>query len=539
MKSMTKQQEILKNLRAWRDTTARREGVETFRVLGNQAISDIVTAMPKNKEELMNIKGIKEKKFAQYGREILLIVNDPLNASDNAQVSHSISTKISAVNQQVVQSFSTDFSTEAAPEIPLQKTESGETILSVGDFLDLLNIGLHTSIARIRGEVSSVSIKNGHCYFAIKDTDGSVLNAIIWQSNYKMSGITLDIGMEVVVGGFPDIYKPSGRLSLVAETIELVGEGALKKAYDMLYKKLEKEGLFREDAKKPLPEYPHRIGLITSREGAVIYDFMNNIGRYGYHISFIDSRVEGVQAVRDLTKAVREFKERKNIDILVIIRGGGSLESLQAFNNETLVREIASCQFPTLVGIGHDKDVPLAALAADRACSTPTAVAKTLNAGWEHALSKVRLSEEKIFGRFATTLHEQKALFTRLSSFLENSVRKLVENIRAATEAFNRNMLSLRQSIITLTDALPKTQAQMLRNFEYLLKDTRERILHSEKMLAVNNPERQLKLGWSIAFSSDGKVVRSIHDAAPDSSLDIKVADGTIQTRVTSLNPSQ
>ncbi len=521
---------VLKLLREWRDKTSQREGVEGFRVLGNQALSDIATSMPRTKDELLTVKGIKDKKFAKYGREILAITTGIPSESTNPQISNNISTSIPTATPQVTQSFSPDLSTERSPTP--KPTPAKDRIFSVGDFLELLNIGLHASIAKVQGEVSSVSMKNGHCYFAVKDKDGSVLNAVIWQSNYKMSGVVLEIGMEVVLGGYPDIYKPTGRLSFMTETIELVGEGALKKAYDALYKKLEKEGLFREDTKKSLPEYPHRIGLITSREGAVIYDFMNNIGRFGYRISFIDSRVEGALAVRDLIGAVQEFKKRNNIDVLVMIRGGGSLESLQAFNNEALVREIASCKFPTLVGIGHDKDVPLVALTADRACSTPTAVAKALNAGWEHALAKTQIAEEKIFSRFETILREHEMRLSRLSSSLETGIRATIEKVRGVTERFNRNMLSLRQGIIALGDKLPKMQGQMLQNFEYVLKSTRERILYSEKMLATNSPERQLKLGWSIAFGANGNVIRNVKDVSVGDSLSVRLNDGTVQTRV-------
>ena len=174
-----------------------------------------------------------------------------------------------------------------------------------------------------------------------------------------------------------------------------MGEGALKKAYDKLKQKLEKEGLFSSEKKKPIPEFPQRIGLITSETGAVIHDFLNNLGKYGYQISFVNSRVEGQIAVQGLLLAITYFSG-KEIDVLVIIRGGGSLESLQAFNNEALVRKIADFKIPVICGIGHDKDVSLASLAADKAVSTPTAVTALLNRAWEKAIHDVVALEKDL-----------------------------------------------------------------------------------------------------------------------------------------------
>jgi exodeoxyribonuclease VII large subunit len=184
--------------------------------------------------------------------------------------------------------------------------------------------------------------------------------------------------MEVIVEGTPSIYIPNGRFNFGVNTIELVGEGALKMAYDKLKKKLDSEGLFDIERKKLIPELPERIGLITSETGAVIHDFLTNIGKYGFKIKFFNSRVEGQLAIKDLLSAI-EYFEDKDIDVLVIIRGGGSLESLQAFNNEVLIRKIADFEKPVICGIGHDKDVPLCALVADLLVSTPTAVTTVLN----------------------------------------------------------------------------------------------------------------------------------------------------------------
>lgn len=368
-----------------------------------------------------------------------------------------------------------------------KRDDSGENIFSVSQFLDLLNIGLRTSEAKIVGEVSSCDFRGNYLFFTLKDkTDQSVINCFMWQREYKISGVVIEEGMEIMVHGFPEIYKPSGRLSFRGDSVELVGEGALKKAYDELKLKLEREGLFAEERKRAIPEYPEKIGLITSKTGAVIHDFLNNIGKFGYHIQFIDSRVEGQLAVADLISAVRSFRKR-DIDVLVIIRGGGSLESLLAFNNQMLVHEISRFPKPVICGIGHDKDVPLAALAADISVSTPTAVTRVLNESWEQALGSVRLAEREIFESY------ERALFR---------IQEAVEKCLAFPEYFSVS-----------------------------LQDANDRILQYEKTIALHNPERQLKLGYSIARIR-GKVVRSIRDAHAGDPLDLAVADGMIGTEV-------
>ncbi len=279
-----------------------------------------------------------------------------------------------------------------------------DKIFSVSQFIEILNVFFRKEDVRITGEICELKrAASGHVYFTIKDKSAgenggsAVLDSIIWKRNYEMCGVALEVGMEVVLTGHPNIYPPSGRLSFVADMIELVGEGALKKAYEALKKKLEAEGVFALERKRALSDLPQRIGVITSLKGAVIHDFENNLGKFGFKISVCDSRVEGQAAVKDLLARVATMRAlaetgtndddgrggKFGLDALVIIRGGGSLESLQAFNNEALVRAIVDFPVPVVAGIGHDQDVPLVALAADYMSSTPTATAHLINRSWE------------------------------------------------------------------------------------------------------------------------------------------------------------
>ncbi|MCI0679934.1 exodeoxyribonuclease VII large subunit [bacterium] len=495
--------ELLNKLRDWRSEQARREDVELYRVFSNATIEAIAAAAPKTKEELLKIKGIKDRKCEKYGLAILSMTSGETPAEIGKTES----------------------------EESVEKEEAGERVFAVSAFLGLLNIGLRRSAAKVRGEVSSFQMRGGHAYFSISDKDGSVMHCFMWSNDYRISGISIAEGLEIVVSGYPEIYKPSGKLSFRTRTIELAGEGALKKAYDKLKAMLEREGLFAPERKKEMPEFPHRIGLVTSRDGAVIHDFLNNIGRFGFKITFIDSRVEGSSAVRELLSAIRYFKTQKTIDALVLIRGGGSLESLQAFNNEYIVREIADCPFPVIVGIGHDKDVPLVSLAADAACSTPTAVAKLLNVSWEQAGAAVRLAEHRILDGFGAALQERIFYIDRTSGVLEDRLREMIERVRRTARRFSESVAILRERIRAAGDSIPATNRRIAGALAFALQAAGEKIALSEKMLAASDPKRQLALGWSIAFSG-GKIIRRIADAPAGSLLDVRVSDGTIRTRV-------
>lgn len=364
-----------------------------------------------------------------------------------------------------------------------------EKVYQVAEYIGVLNNILQKQAAKVAGEISELKqAVSGHVYFKIKDKSGeAVLDCIIWKGNYELCGIALAVGMEVMLAGAPKIYPQRGTLSFVADTVELVGEGALKKAYDALKNKLELEGAFDPARKKPMPELPVNIGVITSRDGAVIHDFLNNVGRYGFSITLVDTRVEGQQAIKDLMLAVKTFKSEP-IDALVIIRGGGSLESLQAFNNEALVREILDFPVPVIAGIGHDKDVPLLALAADAMVSTPTAAAHLLTESWDTARANLNQAESVIMGQFPLAIRNA-------TSELEN-MRGMILNLYA----------NARQTVGQKLESLAK-------------------------LIRSNDPERQLRIGYAIA-SLNGKVVKSAADVKVGDSVSIKLHKGEFGAEV-------
>lgn len=416
----------------------------------------------------------------------------------------------------------------SASEIPL------DIVFSVSEYLDSLNRSLKQVRARIVGEISGIQEYPGrsYLYFSIKDPkDSSTAKCFMWKQDYKNSGVLIEEGMEVVLTAYPNVYKPNGGMTLQVEGVELVGEGALKIAYEKLKAQLEKEGLLSETRKRALPELPHRIGVITSKSGAVINDFLSNIGKYGFEILFVDSKVEGEGAVRDLLGALRVMALQK-VDIVVLMRGGGSLESFQAFNNEVVVRAVAAFPVPVLTGIGHDKDVSLVSLVSDKNVSTPTAVANLLNAGWKESAHEVELAEEKIVGRFERVLHEQNFLLSNAERIIEERFRAVFDTFRMYQESLLRSFDRIGTVILRMKDSIIESERRIIREFTDGLEKKKDILTSFEKLLTGLNPERQLRLGWSITKNKQGTVVRSVSQVKSGDELEVSLADGSLNVKI-------
>jgi len=406
-------------------------------------------------------------------------------------------------------------------------------IISVSQYLDKLNVTLKGERAKILGEVSGVQEYPGrsYMYFSIKDSkDGSSIKCFMWKNDYKISGVLLRDGLEVIITAYPSIYKPNGGISMQVEMVEMVGEGALQIAYEKLKKKLEAEGLFQLDRKREIPMYPQKIGVITSKSGAVINDFLTNIGKFGFQIKFVDSRVEGQDAIKDLLSAIKTLK-KEDIEVLVIMRGGGSLESFQAFNNEVLVRAVADFPVPVLTGIGHDKDAPIVSLVSDKNVSTPTAVATLLNASWSEALSEVRFDEEKIFSKYNSLLRDKQFLIENSQTNIENSFNIIFDKFRRAEETLFRAVHKIDFAISEINKNIKKEAKDIERGFSLLVSSFKDALIQQWKSIEQGSPERQLKRGYSITRSK-GKIVRSVKNVKKGDDLDILLSDGIINTKL-------
>ena len=229
----------------------------------------------------------------------------------------------------------------------------------------------------LTGQVSNFRKRPTHQYFSLKD-DHAVIQATIWSGIYQKLGFDLEEGMKINVIGRVQVYEPSGSYSIIIEKAEPDGVGALAIQFEQLKKKLTEEGLFQERFKQPLPQFAKRIGVVTSRSGAVIRDIITTVSRRfpGVDILLYPTRVQGDGAAEEIARNIARANQREDLDVLIIGRGGGSIEDLWAFNEEIVVRAIFESRLPIISSVGHETDVTLADFVADRRAATPTAAAE-------------------------------------------------------------------------------------------------------------------------------------------------------------------
>ena len=229
----------------------------------------------------------------------------------------------------------------------------------------------------LTGQVSNFRKRPTHQYFSLKD-DRAVIQATIWSGVYQRLGFDLEEGMKINVIGRVQVYEPSGSYSIIIEKAEPDGVGALAIQFEQLKKKLTEEGLFQERFKQSLPQFSKKIGVVTSRSGAVIQDIITTVSRRfpGVEIVLYPTKVQGEGAAEEIARNIARANERDDLDVLIIGRGGGSIEDLWAFNEEIVVRTIFESRLPIISSVGHETDVTLADFVADKRAATPTAAAE-------------------------------------------------------------------------------------------------------------------------------------------------------------------
>ena len=256
-----------------------------------------------------------------------------------------------------------------------------EQVLKVGDLTRLIKEVLEGSFASVivEGEISNFKrhMPSGHLYFTLKDEQAQV-RAVMWRSDAARVRFDISDGMKVLVKWRISVYEPRGDLQLYAASIQPAGQGALQLAFEQLKKKLESEGLFAEEHKKPLPYLPKRIGVVTSLEGAAVRDIISIIARRFpvVELTIYPVKVQGDGAAEEIAGAIRDFDTLGNVDVLIVGRGGGSLEDLWAFNEEVVARAIYDCTIPVISAVGHQVDFTISDFVADVRAATPSAAAE-------------------------------------------------------------------------------------------------------------------------------------------------------------------
>ena len=368
----------------------------------------------------------------------------------------------------------------------------------------------------VKGEVSECKYhSSGHVYFTIKDTGGS-LSCILFSGNRRGLSFRMTAGMSVIVYGYVGVYEQQGKYQLYARQIEKGGIGALYEAYEALKTKLEEEGLFDPAHKKTLPAYPSVLGIVTSKTGAALQDILNVSLRRNPWLQIVlcPALVQGDGAPASIVQAIRTM-DAYGADVMIVGRGGGSIEDLWAFNDETVARAVYACRTPVISAVGHETDTTIIDFAADLRAPTPSAAAE--------------LAIPDMAGVFTYLQNARGRLDLRMRGFLDRDSRRL-EGHKRALRAMSpgQRILDLRQTLMHLQDRMDRSFTQRLEEKKALSA------LYAQRLAGVS-PLRQLSRGYAFVSGEDGKGISSIRQVSPGNKLQIAVTDGEIRACVTGI----
>lgn len=370
-----------------------------------------------------------------------------------------------------------------------------------GNFMDI----------KVEGEISNASTsRSGHTYFTLKDEDAQ-LSCVIWRGVARRMGNQNPVvdGQQIIARGDIQVYPPHGKYQLIVQSVKQAGIGALQEAFEKLKAKLKEEGLFDDEHKKPLPKFPRRIGVITSATGAAFHDIRDTLERRWpvADVLLHHASVQGSNAAPELVQAINWFSEKQNVDLIIIGRGGGSLEDLWPFNEEAVARALFNCTIPTISAVGHEVDFSISDFVADARAATPTQAAILATPDINEQRMYVEDLNNRLQERVVGRIQEQK-----------DRVRQLVKS--HALLAIKQKVVNSHEHIDNLTDRL-KHRRQLL----FMKK--REKLNNLTFRLKSENPNAPLEKGYTRVWQ-DQQWVKSVNALDKDREFKISWNDGEL-----------
>lgn len=364
----------------------------------------------------------------------------------------------------------------------------------------------------VEGELSNVARPpSGHIYFTLKDAKAQVRCAMF--RGFK-SGVVCKDGMLVQVRARVSVYAPRGDYQLIVEQMQEAGVGELQKAFELLKTKLEKEGLFSAEHKKPIPEMPSCVGVITSETGAAIHDILHVIQRRfpALRVIVYPTLVQGEQAAQSIARMIKIAQKHAQADVLIVGRGGGSLEDLWSFNEEVVARAIFGCKIPVISAVGHETDVTISDFVADMRAPTPTAAAEMITPDGEGLLQYVRDQERRI---------------TR-------EILSLISNYQDTLSHFNKRLIHPGEQLEYYFQKLDELYLRMQRAIQHQIDLAQQRFQTFIRALEALSPLAILSRGYSITFDTAGNPIRSIKQVKTGDTLHTQIEKGLILSKVVS-----
>ena len=416
----------------------------------------------------------------------------------------------------------------------------------------------------VEGEVSNFRpAESGHLYFTLKDGDAQ-LRVVMFRSQARLLRFRPDNGMQIIARGRVTIYDARGELQLSAEFLEPLGAGALQLAFEQLKKQLASEGLFDPSRKKPLPQLPRRIGIITSPRGAALQDMLNILGRRHENVGILiyPAQVQGEAAPGEVAAGVKYFSRARNVDVLIIARGGGSVEDLAAFNDEKLARAIAASALPVISAVGHETDFTICDFVADLRAPTPSAAAELV------IESKLKLAEHlahlhrrldramryrMLMARNRLTELAQHGAFMRIQDLLGRRGQRLDELMFRLANGFRQSLREYRRRLeiasarvrhfdfhrsLAITRTKLDSGTNMLqRAMQSRLAEHRNRLDQLTGKLNALSPVSILDRGYALVFDSAGNLVKDATRLSVGDRISARLARGTLGAEVKETKP--
>lgn len=442
-----------------------------------------------------------------------------------------------------------------------------ERIRTVGQLLKETRETLEHGFSRIwvKGEISNFKAHpSGHQYFTLKDAAGQ-LSCVVWRSAVGGLAVQMRDGMEVQVCGDVTVYESRGQLQMTVRRVQQSGEGMLQAKFEALKRKLAEEGLFDSSLKKPLPAYPENIAIITAASGAALRDMLHVLQRRApwIHVFVLSVAVQGAGSATQIAQAIRYLSEPRTglptLDVLVVARGGGSLEDLWSFNEEEVARALADCPLPTISAVGHEVDFTIADFVADLRAPTPSAAAELLAPDraelavtlgrWrqtlQHRVRQVVLHHARVLELLGAAqlqklveraLGDRQQATDEMRQQLQQHLAQHLQTTRADLQALRFRLeqhspaAELQRRRTQLANLAEKLESRHVQRFSKL----RERLTHLLQLIESLSPRATMARGYSLTTGADGRVLKSIRQLKQGDEIITKLADGAVHSRVTS-----
>jgi len=423
---------------------------------------------------------------------------------------------------------------------PFEKPVNVERVWGVGPLMRAIadTLSARFNPVKVEGEISGFSrAASGHCYFSLKDDSGQIRCAMFRRSADQLAFVPKD-GQRVQASGKIDVYGPRGDLQLIVDRLDVAGQGTWYERFLRLKAQLEAEGLFDAARKRPLPAHPLRVGVVTSLGAAALRDVCTALQRRAPHISVViyPASVQGVQAPAELCAALQTAYARHHshgeCDVLLLVRGGGSLEDLWAFNDEAVVRTVVQAPMPLICGVGHETDFSLCDFAADLRAPTPTAAAELCAAPRSQRLAELSYLNERLTVSLQEGLDLRAQRLDRLTQHLgrpSGRVQASHQRLVVLGHQLQRSVASKTQNQGHRLGALEKTLPVALRRS---LQRQQDRWQRSQAALNLLDPRLVLERGYAWLTDADGRALTSAADFQAEQAVTATLADGSVGLRV-------